>query len=207
MRRVFARVYGFGTRTGNWTFPVNCIAAQLRIRSHNAAASIDGMNITQTFGWDTTKGGPVQDDFPVIYDQQRRPIRYDQVFGFQAAGTAFLGSFTLLHMDGDLSPDLRINVRVIPLWAQGSGPFHVDLDCVAVLWRIGNYDQTAATVEGQLLSSTWASQPPGPGIMLDWPPVYDQDFRLIPYRQRINFNGAGTVISGSAIVFELAKRS
>lgn len=145
--------------------------------------------------------GPVR--LPVIYDTARRIIPYRQRWRFGCVSPV-RGCVQMLNIDPAMYSDTHhLSVRFIPLPSIGTEPADVFVHGAAVLLRMIDYAPLGTTIDGMLVSETLRSGP-GLSVAQDWLPVYDDCFRVVPYRQTFRFtNGGGAPISGSFTIVDV----
>ena len=152
---------------------------------------INGRSIPSLFGTDfgADYAGPIV--LPPVYTPDRKLIPYRQTLQCNFAG-GVAGCVQTLQMDPAMYSDTHhLEVRFLTLEDLGSTtPADLYVEAAAVLLRISNYNPGKANIDGMPIFLTLRTGPVF-DVRQDWPPVYDPDWRVIPYRHHFRFSAQG----------------
>lgn len=177
---------------GRQTFNLCGASAIVSVATGATDTRIDGVPLEEL--WATEQGagyaGPVV--LPVIYDQQRRVVPYRYPLTVEVKGVGGNGSVQQLQLDPAMYSDTHhLELRFLPLAPLGSTePAQLTVEGAAVLLRISNYNPGAAAMDGLSIFNTLRTGPIF-DVKQDWPPVYDEQWRVIPYRHTFRFSAQG----------------
>lgn len=152
---------------------------------------IEGQSVLTLFG--TEVGQPYAGPFvlPTVYDSQRRVIPYRQKLHCNFIDK-LKGCVQCLNLEPAMYSDTHhCEVRFLTLDSLGTTePVDLVVEGAAVLLRISNYNPGAANIDGMNIFQTLRTGPVF-DVRQDWPPVYDADWRIVPYRHTFRFSAPG----------------
>jgi len=170
-------------------------------------STVDGLLIRNIWGTPLDQNvGPIV--LPPVYNSHRQLIPYRQHLRFAGrGGTGILGSAQILQHDPAMySTTEHLEVRFLDLMQLGQvEPGQLTVEGAAVLIGIGAYDPAAFTSNGVRVDAALRTGSVG-GLIVrqDWPPMYDQDWNVIPYRQTFRFSGnQASVPQGSFTIVDI----
>lgn len=158
---------------------------------YDTGCLIDGVRWLDAFDPVQFGNNTFQFTTPPLYDPQRRLIPFRQVLTFDLSRPTTASLAQLMPPPEMISTTHHAQLRFVPLANLGfTTPANLYVSGAAVFVRMNNYNPGAACVDGLNIFQNLRSVLPF-GVVIDWPPLYDQDWNLIPYQHTFKFSAQG----------------